>query len=682
MNTNVDVYKFGLSVSGVDAEISVVDFNAIENMASSFEVDVNFVARTLIELETAIGVNASLSIYDADLEICRHFNGVISQIYITGSINGKTTYRAKLVPLVWFLGKRFTSRIFQNLSVVEIIEEKLQQAGIPADQFELLTNENYPVREFCVQYQETDSDFLHRLMEEEGLFYFYRHEGDKHILVISDHLSSHQALNSPDKLFREQSSMVSDERTIYQLHIQQNLSESHVSLRDYDFKKPNTIQQSNAVANEDAGLEYYLYPGKFVEQEDAERKARILLEQKQWMNTSLQIHSVCGDLVPGSLLKIQGHDLVDSSKDYLISSVSHSGKQPQAMGAFSTGGASSYTNRATLIPANVPFRAKYDAKKPTVLSTQTATVVGPESEDIYTDEFGRVKLQFQWDRQGQYDENSSCWVRVSQVWAGAGWGSFSLPRVGQEVIVQFIDGDPDKPIVTGSLYHATRTAAYELPENKSKTVFKTNSTPDGGGFNELSFEDKKGEENIYFHAERNLEQRINNDRLEWVGNDSHSIIKNDCISLIEGDRHQTLMGDSYCQIDGDVSFQAGADYQFKNDADYAHESGGDVHIKAGSKLILEAGSEITIKVGGSFIKIDGSGITQLGSSIKLNSGGSAGSGKGVAIDEPIEALEAGIREAAQSPEPAPKPETYSPAAISLKQAASDGAATVSKCEGV
>ncbi|MDH5218843.1 MAG: type VI secretion system tip protein VgrG, partial [Gammaproteobacteria bacterium] len=601
--------------------------------------------------------------------------------FITGNTNGITLYRAKLVPITWFLGKRFTSRVFQNLSVLEIIEEKFDQAGIQTDQFEFLTNENHPTREFCVQYQETDIEFVHRLMEEEGLFYYYRHEDDNHMLVISDHLSSHQALNSPEKPFREQSSMVSDERTIYQLHIQQNLSESHVSLRDYDFRKPNAIQQASAFANKDVGLEHYCYPGKFGEQDDAERKARVLLEQKQSMNSSLHIQSVCGDLVPGSLLKIRGHELVDASKDYLITSVVHSGKQPQAMGALSTGGASTYNNRATLIPGDVPFRARYESKKPIILTTQTATVVGPESEDIYTDEFGRVKLQFQWDRQGQYDENSSCWVRVSQVWAGAGWGSFSLPRVGQEVIVQFIDGDPDKPIITGSLYHATRTTAYALPENKSKTVFRTNSTPDGGGFNELSFEDKKGEENIYFHAERNLEQRINSDQLEWVGNDSHSIIKNDRITLIEGDQHQTLMGDSYSQIDGDVSFQVGADYQFKNDADYAHESGGDVHIKAGSKLILEAGSEITIKVGGSFLKIDGSGITQLGSSIKLNSGGSAGSGKGVAIDEPIEALDAGMREAAQSPEPAPKPEAYSPAAMTLKQAASDGAATVSKCEG-
>ena len=673
-------YRYGLRINGLDAVLGVVRFTMTEGLSKSFALEVQFVSSEAIELSSAIGVNASLTIINASDEVVRQFSGHVAKLIASGiSQQGSYNYSITVVPLSWFLSKRSTSRLYQRMTVQDIIVEKLELAGIPGDQYEFLLSGDHSTQEYCTQYQETDLDFVQRIMDEEGLFYFFRHDAEKHVLVIADDPSAYQPLESPNKVFRYASSLATDTPFISQLNIQHQAVETAISMRDYDFMHPSLRQQGYA-QSDDLGLESYVYPGKFSDPDQGEVKAQRLLEKRQVFRQFVDLRSNYPDLSSGSLLSISEHGMIAPEDEWLIVEVVHSGTQGQANGVLSAGG-NTYNNKATLIPSAVPFRPGKVIPKPQIVSTQTAIVVGPEGEDIYTDEFGRVKLQFHWDRQGQYDENSSCWVRVSQSWAGAGWGSFAIPRIGQEVVVQFIEGDPDRPLVTGCLYDAIRKMPYDLPDAKTKTVLKTNSSPEGGGFNELSFDDQKGEESIYFHAERNVEKRIKNDDLQWVGNDQHSIVKNDQISLVEGDVHQSVMGDNFERIDGSMSMQVGADVQLKCGGEYGYEAGGDVHIKAGANLVLEAGSEVTIKVGGNFVKIDSSGVTIVGGSIKLNSGGSAGNGKGVAIDEPLEALEAGEREAAQAVEAPEKPESYSPAAMTLKQAATEGAATVAPCEG-
>ncbi|MGH9903076.1 MAG: type VI secretion system Vgr family protein, partial [Pyrinomonadaceae bacterium] len=367
--------------------------------------------------------------------------------------------------------------------------------------------------------------------------------------------------------------------------------------------------------------------------------------------------------------------------------------------------------------------------------TQTAVVVGPPGEEIFTDKYGRVKVQFHWDREGKYDEKSSCWVRVSQNWAGKRWGAMFIPRIGQEVIVDFIEGDPDRPIITGRVYNGASMPPYALPDEMTKSAIKTNSSKGGAGFNELRFEDKKGKEQIFIHAERNKDIRVKNDLLEWVGNDSHRIIKKkhyekveekkhlivvqDQIEKVEGDEHLIVVGDRLEKIDGKrhlkvggnkhekvggnknvdvasnlnekvgqkVSMDAGMDIHQKAGMNYAVDAGMAVHIKAGMTCVIEAGLQLTIKAGASFIDIGPAGISIVGTPlVNINSGGAAGSRGGCSPTAPEppedpevaeEALVADTAEPGEAVEMPPpkapaKPTTYSPGALVLKQAAENG----------
>ncbi|ENM3958288.1 type VI secretion system tip protein VgrG, partial [Vibrio cholerae] len=265
--------------------------------------------------------------------------------------------------------------------------------------------------------------------------------------------------------------------------------------------------------------------------------------------------------------------------------------------------------------------------KPQVDGPMIATVVGPEGEEIFCDEHGRVKIHFPWDRYSNGNEQSSCWVRVSQGWAGSQYGFVAIPRIGHEVIVSFLNGDPDQPIITGRTYHATNTPPYSLPEHKTKTVLRT-ETHQGEGFNELSFEDQAGKEQIYLHAQKDFDGLIENDHTTVIRHDQHLTVENDQFTEIKRNQHLTVEGESRTLVKLDSSSEIGGSLQQKIGSKAIYDAGTEVHLKAGNKLVLEAGNELTIKAGGSFIKVDAGGVHVVGSAINLNSGGSAGSGSG------------------------------------------------------
>jgi len=264
-------------------------------------------------------------------------------------------------------------------------------------------------------------------------------------------------------------------------------------------------------------------------------------------------------------------------------------------------------------------------------------VVGPQGEEIYTDEFGRVKVQFHWDRHGKYDAESSCWIRVSQGWAGINWGSITLPRVGQEVIVEFLEGDPDRPIITGRVYNADCMPPYPLPDEKSKSTIKSLSYPGGGGFNELRFEDKKGEEQVFLHAEKDKDERVEDTSKEFVGNQRHLIVGDDQMEEVKGDKYQKVAGEHAEFVGETISTEAGQDIQRKAGMNYGLEAGTNIHLNAKMNTVIEAGAGMTLKCGSSFITIDPSGVSISGPMIRINSGGRALSGPGVVITEPMKA---------------------------------------------
>ena len=266
--------------------------------------------------------------------------------------------------------------------------------------------------------------------------------------------------------------------------------------------------------------------------------------------------------------------------------------------------------------------------------------MGPENEEIYTDEYGRVKVRFFWDHatgagdENSGDENRSCWIRVVQSLAGPGWGSLFLPRVGNEVIVDFLEGDPDRPIITGQVYHATHRPPYQLPEEKTKSVVKTCSSPDGDGFNEIRFEDRKDNEQLFIHAQKDYELRVLNDRVGWIGNEDHQIIAMDKLEKVDGDKHLTIAGDHNEKVGGTLSLETATDVQTKAGGKHGLEATTEIHIKAGMKVIIEAATQVSLKAGGSFLDIGPAGVSLQGAMININSGGSAGSGSGISTETP------------------------------------------------
>ncbi|MFM9271101.1 type VI secretion system Vgr family protein, partial [Halomonas elongata] len=337
----------------------------------------------------------------------------------------------------------------------------------------------------------------------------------------------------------------------------------------------------------------------------------------------------------GTRFTLADHDVSELNRGWQVVKVVHAGEQPQALGedAAQADGMTRYHNTLTLTPDDTAWRPAPEPK-PRVDGPQVAFVVGPEGEEIYCDEHGRVKVQFPWDRYAEPNETASAWLRVSQGWAGGGYGMMAIPRIGHEVIVAFLEGDPDQPIITGRTYHAVNTPPYELPAHKTRTVLRT-QTHQGEGFNELRFEDQHDQEQIWVHAQKDLELLTENDRTEEVRRDSHLAVKRDRVSELDRDDHLTVHGERRTQIDGDDHLSVGQTRHEKIGRAQLVEAGSEVHHKAGMKVVVEAGAEITLKAGGSFLKLDPSGVTIVGPSVKINSGGSPGSGTGQSVQTPV-----------------------------------------------
>lgn len=339
-----------------------------------------------------------------------------------------------------------------------------------------------------------------------------------------------------------------------------------------------------------------------------------------------------------------------------------------------------YVNQFKCIPfgQNAPaYRPPLKTERPTIEDAQTATVVGPSGQEIFTDKYGRVKVQFHWDRYGQYDAGSSCWVRVAQPWSGNKWGAMFIPRIGMEVLVHFINGDPDHPIITGCVYNAEAMPPYELPDNKTRSTIKSNSSMGGGGFNEFRIEDKAGEEQIFIHAEKNQDIKVKNDCKESIDNDRHLTVGNNQMEQVKSDKHLHVNGDQKEKVDGSISRQASQNIQEKAGTKYAMDSGQEIHLKGGMKVIIEAGMQVSLKAAGSFVDIGPSGVTISGAMVLINSGGSAGSGSGSSPDAPTDPTASDDDNAGESikmPSPPSEPEAFSPDAQAMAAAAASGTA--------
>jgi type VI secretion system secreted protein VgrG len=613
----------------------------------------------------------------------RYFSGHVSSFSQSGTVGELYAYHVTVHPWLWFLTRSANCRIFQDKTVPNIIKEVFRDQGF-TDFKESLSGDYMPL-EYCVQYRESDFNFVSRLMEQEGIYYYFKHENDKHTMVLSDSASSHQPFPDYEKLpyYPFEVTLRRERDHIYDWRASLEIQPGVCALNDFNFKTPKANLHVKSAIKHDhvmSGIEVYDYPGRYQKTDEGETYARVRVQELQTDHELVHGEGNARGLAVGSLFELTGYERKDQNREYLIVSATHDiASDIYAAGPQSAGGADIYSCSFTAIPSKLPFRPARITQKPDVKGPQTAIVVGPSGDEIYTDKYGRVKLKFHWDRYNKADENSSCWVRVAQVWAGAKWGAIHIPRIGQEVIVDFLEGDPDRPIVTGRVYNDDNMPPYELPAYKTQSGIKTHSSKEGGPFNvnELRFEDYKGDELIFLQAEKDHEVRVKNDMVRFVANEDHLTVKRDQMQIIKGDKNLTINGDRNEKVDGTISRQAGMDIQEKVTSRHALDAGMEIYLKAGMNVVLEAGMSITLKGSGGFIVIGPAGVAIQGTQVLINSGGAPTPGSGCSPQSPKEPREPGEVTPVENETAPPAPTAPSPESHSFKSAAVTGAPFVS-----
>ncbi len=634
-STSNRMYFLTLQEFGED-DLLIQEMSGAESVSKLFEFRLRLISsRDDIDVRRIIGKTAILRIetYDSGhMGGERHWNGYVSRFARSGrnhSVDGEDlyTYECDIVPWFWLMTQHEDCRIFQNKTVRDIIETIFAEFNY--SDFKMELTEAHPTLEYCTQYHETTFDFISRLIEREGIHYYFRHnehEDSKHILVFTDNNDSNPKLD-PDELPYHHDGHAEQFDAIRKLTLEQQMRTRKVTLGDWDFEKKRLVRENTPTVldiGEDHGLERYRYPGGFVESTDGQHLSRMLMEAEEASHLRLRGESQIRTLAPGHTFTLYDHPFDAFNIEYMVLSVWHHGRNN-----LTGDGPSDYGNGFVVHPHEVTYRAPLTTPRGLVRGPQTALVTGPAGEEIYTDQYGRIKVQFHWDRQGQYDDKSSCWVRVAQVWAGNGYGTMFIPRIGMEVVVDFLDGDPDQPLVTGCVYNGVNKPPYELPANATRSTLKTLSSKGGGGTNELRFEDKKGSEEVFLQAEKDLNVNIKASKHEGIGGNSDLKIAGYGRTMIEGTHDHVVVGDSSRRVEGECKIGSKGPLQILSN-DEARLLGsqqvqiaskGNIQVHGGKELVMEALTKISLKVGASGIVIDPSGVSVVGPIIKQNSGG-------------------------------------------------------------
>lgn len=546
---------------GSDA-LLLKSFSGSESLSHLFQFQLDMLAERdhAVAFDQVLGQKVTVRLKLPNEEE-RYFNGIVSRLSQAGRDEIFIGYRAEMVPEFWLLTKRRRSRIFQHMTVPDILKKVLEGLNVS---FEI--EGTFEKRDYCAQYRESDFDFASRLMEEEGIYYFFKHTADQHKLVLGNTPASHPDLPGGDKvIYDELEGGTRDEERIGEWEKFQELRSGKYTLWDHCFELPHksleaqkTIIDAVTVgkvshklkAGGNGKLEIYDYPGEYAQRfdgidkgggeqsseiqkifEDNERTAGIRMQQEALPSLVVRGSGNCRQFVSGYKFNLTRHFNADGK--YLLSSVSHLARDDGYETERGDDTATHYSNVFTCIPFGLPFRPRRETPKPTVHGSQTAVVVGPAGEEIFTDKYGRVKVQFHWDREGKKDPDSSCWVRVATPWAGQKWGMIHIPRIDQEVVVDFLEGDPDQPIILGSVYNANMMPPYELPANRTQSGVYSHSSPGGGGFNEIRFEDKKSSEEIFVHAQKDLNTVVEEKETRKVGKSRETTVHVDDTRTVE-----------------------------------------------------------------------------------------------------------------------------------------------------
>ena len=647
-DSNADALAMKLTVNDAPA-LAFRAMRGVERFGRTFEYHVEALADDgTIAPATVLGKPAGVTVELMGGQQ-RHFHGLVTAFSQGGPVGRLHSYRLVLRPWLWLLTRRADTRIFQNLSVPDIVKQVL--SAFSAD-FDLQLEGSFPAHEYRVQYRETDHDFVHRLLEEEGIYYYFTHAAAKHTMVLVNAPGRHVA--SPLQstfVYRDTADAHLEFEPITAWHTDYEVQSGKVTVRDYDFESPaNPVHSSSngQAARGPVAYEVYDYLNAYSRlkenaQPDGTRISKLRIEERQ--SPYLRAHGggSVRAIACGYRFSLTEHPRSEQNADYLVIGTeiemrysAYESEQDETR----------YECRFTAIGESDVYRPPRVTPRPVVGGPHTAVVVGPSGEEIYTDKYGRVKVQFHWDRLGQKNENSSCWIRVSSPWAGQNWGAIQIPRIGQEVVVDFLEGDPDRPLVTGRVYNAVQMPPWPLPANATVSTIKSRSSKSGAAdnFNELRFEDKKGEEYVWFQAEKDLFELVKNDHKLLVKRNQDKIVRGDLTEQIDGKVHRKVgadnvlevvgghslkvTGDAMAEVTGSVSLQGSDKMDVKLGGNLGVASDGAVHIKAAMAMVIEAGSQLTLKVGGSSVVLGPAGVTIDGPLVKINCGGSGGSGGG------------------------------------------------------
>ena len=547
----------------------LTSFTGEESLSQLFTYHLELVSEEeCIHPAEIVGKNVTWGIQEWDKQP-RWFNGHVASFSAGATrLQDRRVYRMEVVPYFWFLTRTADCRIFQHQKTPDILQRIFRLHGLKNYEFSL--KRSYPGWEYCVQYRETAYNFAARLMEHEGIFYYFKHDHGRHTLVVSDQKSGYKEVPNSPIDFLDGSVSAHHITTWEHRYAFRTGKWAHT---DYNFKTPSTnLLASTQTIIKVPGMdkfEFFDYPGEYPTRSDGAADVKIRMEEEETTHDLVTAASGCPMFSPGYKFALKSHEIeAENGKSYLITSIQHAAVDTSED---QSGEVADYQNSFTCIPAEVIYRPQRQTPKPTVQGPQTAVVVGPAGEEIYTDEHGRVKVQFHWDRYGKKNEESSCWMRVSQVHAGKKWGGIDIPRIGEEVIVDFLEGDPDRPIITGRVYNAEHMPPIDLPAKKMMSGLKSNTYPGGGGFNQMTMDDTKGAEMLFMNSQKDKTENVNNNRSTTVGVDSVEQVGNDMTENI----------------------------------------GNNLTTVVGNKLLLTAGTSITLKCGAATIHMNQAGVISI-----------------------------------------------------------------------
>lgn len=552
----------------------------------------------------------------------QYINGVVGKFTQAGKSARFTTYFADIYPWLWLLTMNTDHQIFQNKSALDIIKKVFSDLGFT--DFKDSTTKTYSTREFCVQYGESSFNFVSRLMESEGIFYFFDHSDSTHTLVLADDSSAYLSMPGLDTVQASPSGRSWETAdAMLESQIEQQVIVGQFKSDDYNFTTPSTDLLATA-SGSDTSRSVYEYPGEYTTASDGETVTSLRLDALQAPGKLLKGTSMCRAFHAGAKFTLANHYRSDANASYVLSSLSQTGDQDQ------------YSNSFEAFPSDTVFHPPRLTPKPKVIGSQTALVVGKSGEEIWTDEYGRIKVKFYWDQSSATDETSSCWIRVAQGWAGKAWGSIFIPRIGQEVVVSFLDGNPDRPLVTGCVFNAQQTVPYTLPDEQTKSTVKTNSSKGGSGFNELRFEDKAGSEEIFIQAQKDMNVTVLNNLTTTVTNARTTTVsqKDDSLVVDQGNRSiKVNTGNETHAVQGKRDLTITGNETHTNSADFTQNVSGNFTLKVSGNLSIQASGSVSIQSGTSFDNKAGTALTnKAGTSLTNDAGTSLTNKAGTSMD--------------------------------------------------